>query len=72
MAPDSGGSEHTPGRHPQSAHRKEAPSRWSHLASAAVGIRGDIPLVILDALLAALTYFTLFALRFDRAVPDKY
>ena len=72
MAPDSGGSEHTPGRHPQSAHRKEAPSRWSHLASAAVGIRGDIPLVILDALLAALTYFTLFALRFDLAVPDKY
>ena len=45
---------------------------WSRLASAAAGIRGDIPLVILDALFAGLTYFSLFVLRFDLKVPDVY
>jgi len=39
---------------------------------AAAGIRGDGPLVLLDALLVALTYFSLFVLRFDLAVPDRY
>lgn len=57
---------------PRAEARGDGPSLWSRLASAAAGIRGDIPLVVLDALLAALTYFALFVLRFDLAVPDKY
>jgi FlaA1/EpsC-like NDP-sugar epimerase len=50
----------------------DARSRWSRLASAAARIRGDIPLVALDAVLTALTYFSLFVLRFDISVPDRY
>src|SRR3954454_2250380 len=46
--------------------------RWSNLASSAARIRGDAPLVLLDALLAALTYFALFTLRFDLSVPGRY
>jgi FlaA1/EpsC-like NDP-sugar epimerase len=57
---------------PRERVTSESQLRWSRLASAAAGIRGDIPLVILDALFAGLTYFSLFALRFDLNVPDPY
>lgn len=46
--------------------------RWSNVASSVARIRGDAPLVVLDALLAALTYFALFTLRFDLNVPGRY
>jgi len=46
--------------------------RWSNVASSAARIRGDAPLVVLDALLASLTYFALFTLRFDLSVPGRY
>jgi FlaA1/EpsC-like NDP-sugar epimerase len=46
--------------------------RWSWFAGEAARMRGDIPLVVLDGVLAALTYLTLIALRFDLAVPDRY
>ena len=42
------------------------------IAETAARIRGDSPLVVLDALLVALTYFALFTMRFDLAVPDRY
>ncbi|GMU78163.1 MAG: dTDP-glucose 4,6-dehydratase [Acidimicrobiia bacterium] len=54
------------------ANGARGPFRWSRLAASAARIRGDIPLVVLDAFLAALTYFSLFALRFDLDVPDRY
>ena len=46
--------------------------RWSRLAAAAARIRGDIPLVALDAFVVAATYFVLFVLRFDLSVPNRY
>lgn len=46
--------------------------RWSRVATSAARIRGDIPLVVLDAFIAGLTYFTLFVLRFDLDVPEVY
>lgn len=42
------------------------------MAVSASRIRGDIPLVVLDAMLAALTYLVLFQLRFDLDVPTRY
>jgi len=75
MAPESGSSaasDRPRAASPPPEHRGDGPSAWSRLASAAAGIRGDIPLVVLDALLAALTYFALFTLRFDLNVPGKY
>jgi len=46
--------------------------RWSRIASAAARVRNDIPLLIIDAVLVAGTYFTLFVMRFDLEVPDRY
>ncbi len=62
-----GGAGHTTPRPP--AGRTTIGNR---LAVAASRMRGDIPLVVLDALLAALTYFMLFQMRFDLDVPSKY
>ena len=45
---------------------------WGRLAVVASRMRGDTPLVVLDALLALLTYFVLFQLRFDLDVPNRY
>src|SRR4051794_25040823 len=46
--------------------------RWSRVAAAAARVRGDIPLVVLDACIVAASYFVLFVLRFDLSVPDRY
>ena len=35
-------------------------------------MRGDIPLVLLDGMLAALTYLSLVVLRFDLDIPSRY
>ncbi|MFM8305366.1 MAG: polysaccharide biosynthesis protein, partial [Actinomycetota bacterium] len=45
---------------------------WARTASSVARIRGDAPLVVLDALLSAMTYFALFTLRFDLDVPGRY
>ncbi|HEX4531713.1 MAG TPA: nucleoside-diphosphate sugar epimerase/dehydratase [Acidimicrobiia bacterium] len=50
------------------------PSRslWTRIAHAAVRLRGDFALVLLDVVLTAFTYLLLFALRFDFSVPGHY
>src|SRR5262249_11388484 len=44
----------------------------SRLAAAAARVRGDIPLVVLDACIVAGAYFILFVFRFDLSLPDRY
>src|SRR5436305_7774569 len=44
----------------------------TRLIRSATRIRGDYPLVLIDLVLAAFTYFLLFELRFDFTVPGSY
>src|SRR4051812_13682958 len=44
----------------------------TRLIRSASRIRGDYPLVLIDIVLAAFTYFLLFELRFDFTVPTAY
>ena len=42
------------------------------IARAALQIRGDGPLVLLDLVITLVTYTLLYALRFDFSVPERY
>ena len=42
------------------------------IARAALQIRGDAPLVLLDLVITLVTYSLLYALRFDFSVPERY
>jgi FlaA1/EpsC-like NDP-sugar epimerase len=57
---------------PALAQATARPARWSRIAASAARIRGDIPLVVLDALIVAGTYTLLLAFRFDLSVPERY
>lgn len=58
----------------ESAGREWAPDGriGPRLARAAVQIRGDGVLVVLDLLIVVVTYTLLFAVRFDFSVPGRY
>jgi len=45
---------------------------WNRVAVSAARMRGDVPLMVLDALMVGATYFALFMLRFDLDVPGRY
>jgi FlaA1/EpsC-like NDP-sugar epimerase len=61
-------SEQEPAQREWSPDRRIAP----RLARAAVQVRGDAPLVILDVLITLVTYTLLVAVRFDFSVPSRY
>ena len=51
-----------------------APDRriGTRIARAALQVRGDGPLAVLDLVIVVVTYTLLYALRFDFSVPDRY